>query len=377
VAVGDVLVDRPNVGGLFGPTRAILEGGDVLFANCEAAYGDPQHRQGLIVSDRSNLEGLTAVRWNVLSCANNHILDGGEDAFLAMLDYFGAKNIAVAGAGRNLGDAWRPVVLGTAEGSIAVVACASVFPHGYEATPIRPGLAPLRADSVYYNSNPTWLPGGLPLVRTVTHEDDREALMKAISIAREQADIVVASFHWGDHTRPALLTDFEIRTAHEVIDAGADVVLGHHHHFLRGIDFYRGRPILYGLGHFIFDLPEWDARIGEAGVRVERHRFGEYGLYQRRGYPLLPFHPHGRKTMIARLCFDGRAVALDLVMAEIDREGIPQPLDVTERPGRRVLSYLRQISTHETLDVRYRVEAADSWSPVARVVAEARKEDAD
>jgi poly-gamma-glutamate synthesis protein (capsule biosynthesis protein) len=198
-------------------------------------------------------------------------------------------------------------------------------------------------------------------------------LVAAIESARKEADVVVASFHWGDHSRPALLTDFEIRTAREAIDAGADAVIGHHHHLLRGVGFHKGRPILYGLGHFVFDLPNWNARIGKAAVRSQRHQCREYGLYERRGYPTLPFHPEGRKTLIARLRFNEGRVETNLVMAAIDPAGVPIPLDPEEGAGQGVFSYLRQISRHEGLNVRYRIEAADSWSGVRRVVAEERK----
>jgi len=103
-------------------------------------------------------------------------------------------------------------------------------------------LAPLRGYNLYEDADPyNWVPGAQPRVRTFTDEQDLVALQTSIVAAHREADIVMTSFDWGDWTRPAHLTDHEIRVAHCAIDFGADIVVGHHHHLLRGIEWYR-RP---------------------------------------------------------------------------------------------------------------------------------------
>src|SRR5207244_1166869 len=138
---------------------------------------------------------------------------------------------------------------------IAFLAYASVFPIGFQARAHTPGLAPMRAYNAWREQFPTYYyPGIAPVITTVPDQGDLARLDEDIQCARERADVVVASFHWGDYSCPFRLTDHETRTARHCIDHGAHMVVGHHHHALRGMEWYQGRPILYGLGHFVFDF---------------------------------------------------------------------------------------------------------------------------
>ena len=82
------------------------------------------------------------------------------------------------------------------------------------------------------------------------------------------------------------MTDYEFVLARSAIDFGADVVLGHHHHFLRGIELYRSKPIFYGLGHFVFDLPGLGDALTDRELTKLKQR-GEYAII--RG-PGIRFH---------------------------------------------------------------------------------------
>jgi poly-gamma-glutamate synthesis protein (capsule biosynthesis protein) len=130
-------------------------------------------------------------------------------------------------------------------------------------------------------------------------------MQAAIADLRRNADVIVVSHHWGRAGLPAILTDYERILGHASIDAGADIVLGHHHHFLRGIELYRGKPIFYGLGHFVFDLPGLENALTEDEIQ-KLNEMGEYAIYPRDGYPLSPFHPDARMTMIATCDFTGK-----------------------------------------------------------------------
>ena len=141
-------------------------------------------------------------------------------------------------------------------------------------------------------------PGVRPLITTVPDQVDLTNLADDIRRARERADVVVASFHWGDYTRPFHLTDHET-TARYSIDQGADMVIGHHHHVLRGMEWYKGKPIMYGLGHFVFDLK---LELSDELKMQLSHMDSEdphYVIAPRKGWPLLPMHEDARMTVMA------------------------------------------------------------------------------
>src|SRR5262249_24844902 len=130
-----------------------------------------------------------------------------------------------------------------------------VFPMGYEARSNVPGLVSLRAYDLWRPALENYhVPGTAPVEQTVPDPRDLAALAADIAKAKHVADLVFTSFHWGDFLRPYHLRGHETRSARWCIDQGVDCVIGHHHHTLRGMEWYQGKPILYGLGNFVFDM---------------------------------------------------------------------------------------------------------------------------
>lgn len=384
MAVGDVFLDRPSSATAFDEVREIFGAGDVVFGNLEGAYARDWERApsagSPVVADPDHVPAFSGAGFTVMSLANNHILDGGHSAMLSTRDALQASGVATAGAGENLADARSPALLRRPGGTVAVLAYASVMPHGYEARAGTPGLAPLRAHTLYtpWEVN-EWNPGLLPRVTTVTHEGDLAGLREDIARAKDRADVVVTSFHWGDFTRPYVLTDHERRVARAAVDAGSDVVLGHHHHLLRGIELYRGKPIFYGLGHFAFDLPNLAERLAADGylsasdpaeARELGRRFGEYRIAPREGFPLLPFHPEARMTAIAVVRFaDRNASEVGVVPCVLGPDNRPRPVDGDSGPGAEVVAYLRRCCEEEDLPVSIETGGvpSDGGYPVATV----------
>ncbi|MCC7275642.1 MAG: CapA family protein, partial [Alphaproteobacteria bacterium] len=267
------------------------------------------------------------------------------------------QGIATAGAGADLAEARAPAILERAGTRVAVLAYSSVYQAGYEARAKVPGLAAMRVHSHYYI--PDWdaygkvEPGIRPQVRTIPYPEDVAVLEDAIAQARQSVDVVVASFHWGTASEPAILTDYERILGHAAIDAGADVVYGHHHHYLRGVELRRGRPIFYGLGHFAFDLRGFGTAL-TALEMAKLKQMGEHAIYPREGYPLLPFHPDARMTAVAVTAMRGREIAGNgLLPCIINAENQPVPAAADSDAGRRVLDYLRRISEQAGLPTRY------------------------
>src|SRR5258707_8582979 len=122
-------------------------------------------------------------------------------------------------------------------------------------------------------------------------------MVRDIENVKQRAVVVLTSLHWGDAVRPSVLTDHERTVAHAAIEAGADAVVGPHHHVLRGVEIHRGKPIFYGLGNFVWDAPEGWADTFSPAFKENMRLYGKYGLRARPGFPRLPFHPDGRMTV--------------------------------------------------------------------------------
>ncbi len=238
VAVGDILLAR-RVGeriasaGWAAPFAAfspILASADLAFANleCPASYlGAPYPGKPPVVTFRAqpgSLLGLKGAGFDIVSLANNHTSDYGEEALGETLDALDTLGVARAGAGRDAKEARRPAILTVNGARVAFLAYVEPMWSATEAT----------------------MAGG------VAHYDAAETAAD-IAAAREVADFVIVSLHWGEeHRRFPREKDRAI--ARSLIDAGADAILGHHPHILQGAEFYRGAPILYSLGNFIFDM---------------------------------------------------------------------------------------------------------------------------
>ncbi|HSR24635.1 MAG TPA: CapA family protein [Candidatus Eisenbacteria bacterium] len=377
-AVGDVFVDRDDPGTAFRISRDVLEQADVVFGNCEGVFSDNWERVpscgSPVVAPAANAAHLAGAGFTVLSLANNHSVDGGYSAMLDTREGLRAHGAQTVGAGATLAEARAPAVVERNGVRVGFLAYASVFPHGYEARAGTPGLAPLRAHTLYapWETN-EWGPGLMPRVTTVAFEADVRALREDIEGLRRRCDVVVVSCHWGDFTQPYVVTDHERRTAHAAIDAGADAVLGHHHHLLRGVEFHRGRPIFYGLGHYLFDLPNLAERLARDGyLRAAepaeeialRRRFGPYRIAPREGYPLLPFHEDSRLTGVAviRASVDG-VQAVGFIPSVIDASNEPVPVPPDSGDGTRVLDYLSRCCQEELFSTRMVPPSSEAGLP--------------
>ena len=173
--------------------------------------------------------------------ANNHVYDFGHDAFIDMLDYFKEYKIPAIGAGHNLEEASKPY---------------NVIINGYKFS----FLNCTRAEKNIMT------PGADNNSEGVLRCYDTTNMVNAIKSARTNSDYVIANVHFGKEGSHSL-EEVQIKSAKEYIDAGADMVVGHHAHVLQGIEIYKDKPIIYNLGNFIFNKNELDTAIFE--VRMD------------------------------------------------------------------------------------------------------------
>ena len=219
---------------------------DVNFCNLEAALsnrGNPQSGKpgSLIRSYPSMVEALKKGRIDFVSLANNHISDYGWDAVSDTMEILNKNGIGYSGAGKNIEEARKPALVkkgGLTVGLLSYTANVNV-PLGFQATRVKPGLAPIRISPFFSPDH--------------TNQEDIEALQEDVKKWRDSVDFLVLSFHWGvSDTGTHTIALHQKTIAHHAIDAGADLILGHHPHALQGIEIYRNKPICYSLGHFVF-----------------------------------------------------------------------------------------------------------------------------
>jgi poly-gamma-glutamate synthesis protein (capsule biosynthesis protein) len=217
----------------WGDTLELLRQADVRFANLEcvlASGGEPE--PGKIFhfrSDLKNVASLLAAGIDVVSLANNHVLDFGQEAFREMLPALDGLGILHAGAGPDLGAARRPVVRRVGPAAVGFIAFTDNQPD-WEAGSTVPGI--------YYVP----VEGG----------PRRAALLDLVRRTKARVQVLIVSAHWGGNwgaDPPASHQDLAV----DLIDAGADVVFGHSPHIFRGVGIHRNRPVIYSAGDFVDD----------------------------------------------------------------------------------------------------------------------------
>jgi poly-gamma-glutamate capsule biosynthesis protein CapA/YwtB (metallophosphatase superfamily) len=373
VATGDVFNDLPDPNVAFRHLAPLLRSADLVFGNCEGIYSDhlslAPSRNAFHGAPAARAQGLGNVPFHVMSCANNHILDGGYDALAETIGVLRDQGIMVTGAGENLDAAVEPVVIERAGMTIAFLSFCSCFPIGYEARADRPGLAPLRVSTLYRAPAGPWDPGIEPAIVTIPEPGDLTRYRAAIRVAAESADAVIVSCHWGysgvvrerlvppsqTHRREWIdgVQDYEVQLAREAIDHGASAVICHHQLSLRGVACYKGAPIFHGLGilvnHFHGDL-------GGVIPDSEDERF-----------PLLPFEATARQTGVAVLEFGagGRLRQAGFIPAMILPDGSTEPLRPEDPRAAQVIQHLLDLSDGVDGDPpRADVGVRDGWAYV-------------
>jgi len=213
---------------------------DLTIVNLECPASDA----GTIIPKEFNFrcdpDALPAMREagvEVASQGNNHGYDYGPDALMDSVANLRAIGIRPVGAGRNDRAALRPAILDIEGWRVAVVGIGMVVdPAGSVAAPGHPGIA-------------------------AGH--DTSAMLEAIREAERSADLVVVTIHWGVELDTEPRAE-QVELGHAFVDAGADVVFGHHSHRLQPVTHHRGRPIFWGLGNFVW--PDFSAEGATTAV---------------------------------------------------------------------------------------------------------------
>ncbi|MCW1413801.1 CapA family protein [Rhizobium sp. 1AS11] len=302
IAVGDLIVTRPLTNGYhpgFGKIVEILQNADVTFGNMETNIfdarsfsGSPQAEHGgaYHVSVPELGPDLKMMGFNLVSYANNHTFEWGAEGMRETCRALDQNGIVYAGVGENLSQASAARYLETPRGRVALVSFASTFtPMSRACDPAggtsgRPGLNPLRLreditvpqpmlenlrqvrDALpYYNpahgdpdcitiAGARFKAGDEVGYSYLPDPADVARILRDVRQGKQFSDFCIVTNHGHEPGNWCQQTpDYEQAFGRKMIDAGADAYIVHGPHQLRGIEIYKGRPILYSIGNFIMD----------------------------------------------------------------------------------------------------------------------------
>ncbi len=238
----------------FAPVAPLFAGADLRFVNLEGPLsdqkGETQSPWNLLTftGPPAGAGALARAGVDVVSTANNHAWDYGHRALVETLDDLDGAGVRHAGTGRDAAAASAPVILERNGIRVAFVAVTDIWNLG----------------SLRTHKAAAFVAGA-----------DEELLAASVAALRAEraADVVVVSYHGGvEYVHLPLPRARRILRA--AIDAGADVVLGHHPHVLQGIEWHRGRPILYSLGNLLMRLSQTERKPTGYLARVTIRRDG-------------------------------------------------------------------------------------------------------
>jgi len=262
--VGDnFFVDYKDMDTIYENVMPTLRKADLIFANLEM----PISNRGQPVVDKPLIEAvyrmpvsaigtLKKTGVNAVSLATNHMMDFGSDALMQTIELLDKARIKHAGAGKNIDEARKPAMVKKDGCQVAFLSLSTLYLPSFSATKNRPGMTTFKVHTAYQPPPRVFeQPGSPPIVLTFPEPGDVELLKEDIRKARGQADIVVIAWHWGTSESLRKIVDYQKELGHISIDAGADLVIGHHPHILQGIEVYRGKIIAYSLGNFATYIP--------------------------------------------------------------------------------------------------------------------------
>jgi poly-gamma-glutamate synthesis protein (capsule biosynthesis protein) len=340
IFTGDLILDEPEPDHWLGGIAPALRGADLSIGHLEvphtthvAASRDDVPAPG---ADPAHLLALARAGIGVVTLAGNHIADLSEIGIADTIRGLAQAGITYTGAGATLRDARKPAIVHRRGKRIAVLSYNCVGPESAWAGPTQAGCSYIRVEPA---------DGGAIRPAAALERIDPASLVtltEDIKDAKALADLVVVAFHKGIvHTR-AKLAPYERPLAHAAVDAGCDVVIGHHAHIVRGIEFHRGVPIFHGLGNGCVVTRALSAdQASPERAAWARKRKELFGFEPDPAYVLAPFHPEAVNALLGRLRIDTTGkVRVGFIPVHVDPPGRPR---VAPEAAQRIADYIQTI----------------------------------
>lgn len=347
IFAGDVILDEPDPDRWLSGIAPALHKADIAIGHLEV----PHTRRGGELhgdvpapgADPDHVPALARAGFSAMTLAGNHMADRGAEGIDDTIDALRRAGIGFCGAGRNAEAARAPAYFERGGKRIALLSYNCVGPEASWATATRAGCAYVHVRTA--DGSPSSPSASLTAV-------DPQSLAQfrlEIEAARRDADIAIVALHKGIVHTPARLAPYEQPLAHAAVDAGADVVIGHHAHIARGIELYRGKPIFHGLGNGCVVTralsPDQDHPARAAWAKRRRELFG---FDPDPAYYLAPFHPEAVCGLLGcvRIRDDGRA-QVGFIPLHVEPPG--RPTLATGERAHDVVRYIESITAQAGL----------------------------
>ncbi|MEN7535580.1 CapA family protein [Aurantiacibacter flavus] len=340
---GDLVLDEPDAAYWLDGLAPALRDADLSLGHLEVPHTGCRHEAiGDVPAPGAPPENLAAIAHagiGMVSLAGNHIADCGAEGIADTIAGLKSSGILYAGAGAHLAEARKPAIAEVKGCRIGMLSYNCVGPELSWAGESSAGCAFLPMETA--DGSAVTPQADLTSVSPAAIE----ILEKDIRSASQDADVVIVALHKGIVHTPVTLAPYERPIAHAAVDAGAHIVISHHAHITRGVEFYRGRPIYHGLGNGCVVTralsPEQDHPDRAAWARKRREMFG---FEPDPAYHLAPFHPEAVNAFLGRIRIarDG-SVEAGIVPVFIEPPG--RPVLARESKSREICDYLEAITS--------------------------------
>jgi poly-gamma-glutamate capsule biosynthesis protein CapA/YwtB (metallophosphatase superfamily) len=345
--LGDLILGEPDPDSFFDGARAVLQSKDLVIGHVEVPHTRRGRERGFDVPaetyDPERLLALGRAGVHVATLAGNHIDDFGAEGIRDTIDALRGAGIATTGAGLDLASATAPVHIERRGVRVGVLSFNCAGPRESWAAENKSGCAYVRV--VSEDGSDALGPTAAQQRATLPDPASLRAFQFAIDWVAGEVDLVIVALHKGVVHTPAVLAGYERPIARAALEAGADIVVGHHAHILRGIEVVRGRPVFHGLGNFV-TVTRALSLDNQHPARREwaKKRRELFGFTPDPEYPNYPFHPEAKHALIAdcRIGADGH-VSAGFLPCWIQPSGKPEVLGRDAR-GQATLDYVADIS---------------------------------
>jgi poly-gamma-glutamate synthesis protein (capsule biosynthesis protein) len=363
--VGDLILDEPDPDSFFDRTRPLLQSADLVVGHVEV----PHTTRGVEASsdvpappsDPAHLLALGRAGFHVATLAGNHIFDAGPNGIEDTVACLRSQGIQTTGAGSTLNDARQPAIVERDGLRAGVLSYNCVGPKDSWATRAKAGCAYVHVITHYELDHAS--PGGPPRIYTFAEPETLESMQRDIAALEARVDLIVVALHKGIGHTPAALAMYERQVAKAAIEAGADIVVGHHAHITRGVEIYRGRPVFHGLGNFVTVTCALNVEANASPARLAwaKRRTELFDFEPDPAYPTYPFHPEAKNAMIAVCDADASGITrAGFVPCWIQPSGAPEPL-AEEARGGDVARYIAAITARAGLEARFKWQDGVVW----------------
>jgi poly-gamma-glutamate capsule biosynthesis protein CapA/YwtB (metallophosphatase superfamily) len=342
VLAGDLVLDEPDGAYWLSGIAPALRVADLAVGHLEVPHtARGAELQGDVPAPGAPPENLAAIAgagFGLLSLAGNHIADCGAEGIADTIAGLVAQGLAHCGAGLTLAEARAPAIVERGGRRIALLSYNCVGPVASWAGEDKAGCAWLRIETE--DGAPI-----APAAKLVVLTDEAVGtLQRDIAAARTQAQLVMVALHKGIVHTPAKLAPYERILSHAAVDAGADVVIGHHAHIVRGIEFHRGKPIFHGLGNgCVVTRALSPAQDHPARAQWAERRKALFGFEPDPAYTLAPFHPETVNAFLGNLSWRGDG-GVDVGIIPVDVEAPGRPVLASAARGAEIRDYVENIT---------------------------------